>query len=79
MDVHASYMERYSRVSFKKAIVFYWTQNCTSVQNLQSLGFRQNLIKKIEGLSTLTTLTDLSLYDNQITKIEGLESLVNLE
>lgn len=46
---------------------------------VQSLCLRQNLIKKIEGLSCVPTLTDLDLYDNQITKIENLEALVNLE
>ena len=45
----------------------------------QTLCLRQNLITKIEGLTTLTNLTDLDLYDNQLTKIENLDALVNLE
>lgn len=40
---------------------------------------RWNLIKKIEGLNTLTTLVELELYDNQISVIENLDGLVNLE
>lgn len=40
---------------------------------------RWNLIKKIEGLDTLTTLKELELYDNQIEEIENLDALVNLE
>lgn len=43
------------------------------------LCLRWNLIKKIENLSTLTTLTKLELSDNQITVIENLDALVNLE
>lgn len=46
---------------------------------LQSLCLRQNLIKRIEGLSGIPTMTDLDLYDNQLTKIENLEALVNLQ
>lgn len=45
----------------------------------QNLCLRQNLITKIEGLSTLTTLVELDLYDNQLTRIENLEQLVNLQ
>ena len=61
---------------------------------MEKLTLRWNLLKKIEGLSTLTTLVELDLYDNQvrdwrdlldeplclcqIEKIEGLDSLVNL-
>ena len=45
----------------------------------QTICLRNNLIKKIEGLTTVTTLVQLDLYDNQIMKIQGLESLVNLE
>lgn len=37
-----------------------------------------NLISKIEGLDTLTKLTDLSLYSNRITELSGLEKLEQL-
>ena len=47
--------------------------------SFQTLCLRQNLVKTIEGLSTLVHLRELDLYDNQITKIENLEVLVNLE
>lgn len=43
------------------------------------LYLRWNLIKKIEGLDTLSTLVELELYDNQIVVIENLDNLVNLE
>jgi hypothetical protein len=46
---------------------------------VEFLGFRNNLIKKIENLNCLVTLRELELYDNQITKIENLDQLVNLE
>ncbi len=46
---------------------------------LQTMCLRQNLVKKIEGLSTLVTLRELDLYDNQLTKVENLDELVNLE
>lgn len=37
-----------------------------------------NNIEVIEGLDTLTKLTDLSLYNNAISEITGLDTLVNL-
>ena len=37
-----------------------------------------NNIELIEGLSSLTKLTDLSLYNNAISKIQGLDTLVDL-
>jgi len=43
------------------------------------LTLRWNMLKTIENLSPLVTLTELELYDNQITEITGLEALVNLE
>ena len=46
---------------------------------VEGLYLRWNLIKKIENLDTLVTLTELELYDNQITIIENLDALVNLE
>ena len=39
---------------------------------------RSNLLTKIQGLETLTTLTSLELYDNRIKKLEGVQTLVNL-
>ena len=45
----------------------------------QTLCLRQNLIKVIENLETLTLLKELDLYDNQLTKIEGLGALTELE
>jgi Leucine-rich repeat (LRR) protein len=37
-----------------------------------------NSLTKIEGLDSLTKLTDLSLFNNKIDRIEGLDSLANL-
>jgi Leucine-rich repeat (LRR) protein len=37
-----------------------------------------NNLTKIEGLESLTKLTDLSLFNNKIDRIEGLDSLANL-
>ena len=45
----------------------------------RSLSLRNNLVRRIENLSMLTTLTELDLYDNILKKIEGIDSLVNLE
>lgn len=36
------------------------------LRRIRILGFRNNLIKKIENLHTLTTLVELELYDNQV-------------
>ncbi len=38
-----------------------------------------NQISTIEGLQTLTKLTDLSLFNNKLTAITGLSTLANLE
>jgi len=46
---------------------------------VEVLTLRWNLIKKIENLNTLTSLTELELYDNQLTEIENLDGLVNLQ
>lgn len=46
---------------------------------LQTLSLRQNLIKKIENLDSLTSLRELDLYDNQIRKLENLHHLPELE
>ncbi|WAR15166.1 PP1R7-like protein, partial [Mya arenaria] len=54
-------------------------ENLESLTQVENLCLRQNLITKIDGLSTLTTLVELDLYDNQLTKIENLEALVNLQ
>ena len=40
---------------------------------------RKNLIAKMEGLSSLTSLLALDLYDNKIEKIEGLDNLLLLK
>lgn len=45
----------------------------------QTLSLRQNLIKKIENLDSLTSLRELDLYDNQIRKLENLHQLTELE
>jgi Leucine-rich repeat (LRR) protein len=37
-----------------------------------------NKIKKIEGLDTLSKITDLSLYANEVKTLENLDTLVNL-
>ncbi len=46
---------------------------------LQTLSLRQNLIKKIENLDSLTSLRELDLYDNQVRKLENLHHLTELE
>lgn len=46
---------------------------------IQTLSLRQNLIKKIENLESLTSLRELDLYDNQIRKLESLSNLKDLE
>lgn len=45
----------------------------------QTLSLRQNLIKKIENLESLSSLRELDLYDNQIRKLENLDNLTELE
>lgn len=45
----------------------------------QTLSLRQNLIKKIENLDSLSSLWELDLYDNQIRKLENLNKLTQLE
>lgn len=45
----------------------------------QTLSLRQNLLKKIENLDSLTSLRELDLYDNQIRRLENLHHLVQLE
>lgn len=47
--------------------------------NVQSLGFRNNLLKSINGNIIHVSLTELNLYGNQITEIRGLDALANLE
>jgi len=49
------------------------------ILNFQTLCLRQNLVKKLEGLDTLTSLIELDMYDNQLTAIENLEHLENLQ
>ncbi|KAH7717690.1 leucine Rich Repeat family protein [Aphelenchoides avenae] len=46
---------------------------------VQSLGFRNNLLKSINGNIIHVSLTELNLYGNQITEIRGLDALANLE
>lgn len=38
-----------------------------------------NNITVIEGLDTLTKLTDLTLFNNRITKLENMDNLTNLQ
>lgn len=38
------------------------------LRRIRVLGFRNNLLKKIENLETLTTLVELEFYDNQVRK-----------
>ena len=45
---------------------------------LKSLCLRSNLIRSMEGISTLTNLTNLEVYDNKIERIQSLGRLVNL-
>lgn len=49
------------------------------LSSTQTLSLRQNLIKKIENLESLTSLRELDLYDNQIRKLENLQQLTELE
>ncbi|CAH2246738.1 phosphatase 1 regulatory subunit 7 [Pelobates cultripes] len=49
------------------------------LRKVKTLCLRQNLIKLIENLELLTTLTELDLYDNQIRKIQNLDNLSQLE
>lgn len=49
------------------------------LSSTQTLSLRQNLIKKIENLDSLTSLRELDLYDNQIRKLENLQQLTELE
>lgn len=54
--------------------------NFTVLTAAETIGLRNNLITRIEGIAQLqNSLRELELYDNQITVIENLESLVNLE
>lgn len=46
---------------------------------VQTLSLRQNLIKKIENLESLSSLQELDLYDNQIRKLENLQTLTEIE
>lgn len=45
---------------------------------LNELDLSANLISKIEGLQSLTSLMILNLYNNQIRKIQGVETLTSL-
>jgi len=54
-------------------------ENLEHLRKVETISLRWNLIKKIENVHTLTTLTELELYDNQITKLENLDALVNLQ
>lgn len=54
--------------------------NFTVLQKAETIGLRNNMITRIEGISQLVgSLRELELYDNQITRIENLDELVNLE
>ena len=46
--------------------------------NLEWLDLSFNLIRKIEGLDSLTKITDLSLYNNKIEELSGLDNLNKL-
>lgn len=46
---------------------------------MQTLSLRQNLIKKIENLDSLSSMRELDLYDNQIRKLENVNNLTELE
>uniref|UniRef100_A0A1I7TWL9 Protein HIRA n=1 Tax=Caenorhabditis tropicalis TaxID=1561998 RepID=A0A1I7TWL9_9PELO len=45
----------------------------------RNLSLRWNLLKRIENIGCLESLTHLNLNDNQIEKIENLDTLINLE
>ena len=47
--------------------------------NLEWLDLSFNNIARIEGLETLTKLTDLTLFNNNIQKLEGLNTLSRLQ
>lgn len=48
------------------------------MQVAQTVVLRSQLLVKIEGLDTLTSLTALELYDNAIAVVEGVEHLGRL-
>ncbi|OCT81009.1 protein phosphatase 1 regulatory subunit 7 [Xenopus laevis] len=54
-------------------------QGFEMLKKVKTLCLRQNLIKLIENLEQLVTLTELDLYDNQIRKIGNLETLRDLQ
>jgi len=49
------------------------------LSQVESLCLRNNMIRNVQNVLTLTNLTELDLYDNLIKKIENIETLVNLE
>lgn len=46
--------------------------------SLQELVLRSHLIKKMEGVETMTKLESLELYDNEVKKIENIAALTAL-
>uniref|UniRef100_UPI0035901D9B protein phosphatase 1 regulatory subunit 7 isoform X2 n=1 Tax=Myxine glutinosa TaxID=7769 RepID=UPI0035901D9B len=50
-----------------------------TLRNVRVLCLRQNVIKKIENLESLTMLQELDLNDNLLTRIENLNALESLE
>merc|ERR1712037_314139 len=48
------------------------------LHQVECLCLRNNLVRKMENLSMLTTLTELDLYDNILKKMEGIDTLTNL-
>jgi Leucine-rich repeat (LRR) protein len=50
---------------------------CSTITQ-QNLDFRQNLIRKIEGLENCKELVELSFRDNELAAIEGLETITKL-
>lgn len=67
-------------IAARRGIAFSHTLlSCCLQPNLTWLDLSFNSIFKIEGLDTLTKLTDLSLYHNQIATVENLDALTNLQ
>ncbi|MBN3314674.1 PP1R7 phosphatase, partial [Atractosteus spatula] len=49
------------------------------LKKAKTISLRQNLIKQIENLESLSGLRELDLYDNQIHKLENLQALTEME
>ena len=60
-------------------IEFMLSIKCFEKANENVLDLSFNNITVIEGLESLTKLTDLTLFNNRISKVENMDRLVNLQ